>query len=103
MKKHQDQLRQLRNKMYSVQELSLQFNLSKSHLYNLLNGRKEAGEELKRKIDRLYNLTFAPEQKPKYKNRLHNTISVIINTYFPIIIVLGVMGLSLYLLINLFN
>jgi transposase len=102
MKKYQEQLKELRNKMYSVRELSLQFNISTSHLYNLINGKKEAGFELKGKIDRLYNLTFAPEQKPKYKNRLHNKISVIINTYFPVIIVLGVMTLSLYLLINLF-
>jgi transposase len=102
MKKYQDQLRELRNKMYSVKELSLQFNITTSHIYNLISGKKEAGFELKGKIDRLYNLTFAPEQKPNYKNRLHNKVSVIINTYFPVIIVLGAMGLSLYIIINLF-
>lgn len=100
MKKYQDQLKKLRT-MYSVQELSYQFNLSTSHLYNLLNGKKQAGFELKEKIDRLHSLTFAPEQRPKYKNRVHNKISVIINIYLPILIILVAMGLSLYLLINL--
>jgi hypothetical protein len=101
MKKHQDQLKKLRT-MYSMYDLSLQFNISTSHLYNLLNDSKSPGEELKGKIDRLYTLTFAPEQKPKYKNRVHNRVNVIINIYLPILIILGAMGFSLYLIINLF-
>ena len=101
MKKYQEQLKELRNKMYSVKDLSLQFNVSTSHLYNLLNGSKTAGEELKSKIDRLHNLTFAPEQKPKYKNRVHNKLNVIINVYLPIVIILGAMGVSLYFITNL--
>ena len=101
MRKYQDQLKKLRT-MYSTYELSLQLNVSISHLYNLLSARKMAGDELKEKIDRLHSLTFPPEQKPKYKNRVHNKINAIINIYLPIVIILGAMGVTLYLIINLY-
>lgn len=100
MKKHQDQLKKLRT-MYSMIELSEKLNISLSHLYNINTNVKNSSQELKEKIDRLHTLTFAPEQKPKYKNRVHNKINVIINVYLPILIILGAMGVSLYLIINL--